>query len=139
MEQIFKVGQEVFDYSFGWGKVYSIDTTTDTLEVEFKDKHNQNFYRNYDCNGSFDYLSKAPILSTTKYTLNNFSQKEQFDANNFIGKWCRFWDNNKISFAITRFEGYESNSDYPYISEGFGQYQNFKILTKEQIKFFGLE
>ena len=86
MEQIFEVGQEVFDYSYGWSKVFSIDTNTNILTVEFKDEDKQNFYKNYDSDGSLNYLAKASILSTTEYTLSNFSQKKQFDTNNFVGK-----------------------------------------------------
>jgi hypothetical protein len=139
MKQIFEVGQEVFDYSYGWGKVLSIDTNTNTLTVEFKDEDKHNFYKNYDSDGCLNYLAKDPILSTTEYTLNNFSQKKQFPMNKSIGKWAKFWDSDKNSFAISRFEGYVPNSDYPYLSEDLGQFENFEILTEEQIKLFGLK
>lgn len=96
MKQIFEVGQEVFDYSYGWGKVLSIDINTNILTVEFKDKDKQKFYKNYDSDGSLNYLAKDPILSTTEYTLKNFSQNKQFNTDSSIGRRHKPSYNNRI-------------------------------------------
>lgn len=71
-ESIFKVGDRVFDFNFGWGVVSSIDTTSEyPIWVTFGN-NNQMF--SYTFNGNVQ-MSLKPSLSFTEYKLNGFSQQ----------------------------------------------------------------
>lgn len=77
MEQIFKVGDRVFDYLYGWGVVlgvskdnYDIDEYG-TVRVMF-DRGNRLSYYNLDGTKNFNVSS---TLSFTEYTLDGFNQE----------------------------------------------------------------
>ena len=76
METIFKVGDKVFDYNFGWGKVISIDDDSFLnypINVDFE---NFNFRIGYTLDGKSNSIFLNPNLSFTEYDLVNggFSQ-----------------------------------------------------------------
>ena len=66
MKTIFKVGDKVFDYNYGWGEVAKFDDFY-FLVVKFKDRN-----VGYEPNGCRP-SSHLPTLSFTEYTLEGFS------------------------------------------------------------------
>jgi hypothetical protein len=70
MKTIFELGDNVFDYQFGWGEI--VEITEDGLfcnEVNFG--HNS---LRYTTDGRL-LLESAPTLSFTEYTIKGFSQE----------------------------------------------------------------
>lgn len=93
-EQIFKLGDRVFDIRYGWGTVINgidIDDIDNLypIRVDFN-----KYIITYTYDGKITDEDKHPILSFTEYTLKGFSQKRPVDYKNHIGKWGKFW--NKI-------------------------------------------
>lgn len=135
-EQIFKVGDKVFDINYGWGKVINyIPSSLYPIGVVFNED-DSSIITQYTKNG---FLSgyKYPTLSFTEYTLQGFSHKRFFDYKNCIGKWGKFWDDRIKEYIISRLEratpeGFKSNTS-------FILYNNFEPLTEEQIKMLNLE
>ena len=73
-KQIFKVGDRVFDYAYGWGKI--IDITEDVwypIEVMFDGEIDNVLYTE---EGKRRLEENAPVLSFTEYTLQGFSQEK---------------------------------------------------------------
>jgi hypothetical protein len=71
MKDIFKEGDRVFAYVFGWGKVIYVDNKDDfPIGVKFDGEDNESF--TYD--GRY-YLGEPQILSFTEYKLEGFSQE----------------------------------------------------------------
>ena len=70
-KQIFKKGDKVFDYLFGWGNVVEVrdDNNRFPLRVQFKKG-----IAGYTFDGRF-YEDSPQTLSFTEYTLNGFSQE----------------------------------------------------------------
>ena len=69
-KQIFKKGDKVFDYLFGWGEVTRIDCDDYPIVVVFI----RNYVRKYTFDGRF-HEDSPQTLSFTEYTLNGFSQE----------------------------------------------------------------
>ena len=70
MKTIFEVGDKVFDYQFGWGKVKGIDNSSlFCVTVDFGDDSLR-----YTTDGRL-LSESAPTLSFTEYTLKGFSQE----------------------------------------------------------------
>ena len=132
-EQIFKVGDRVFDAMCGWGEVKDIDKHL--VFVKFDKDDNTDEY--YD-DGRFCKSDINPRLSFTEYGFDNrFSQKRFFDYKNCIGKWGKFWDDRIKEYIISRLEritpdGFKSNTSIMI-------YNNFEPLTEEQIKILNLK
>jgi len=71
MKNIFKKGDRVFAYVFGWGTVIYVDNKDDfAIGVEFDTQNNESF--TYD---GRHYLEDPQILSFTEYKLEGFSQE----------------------------------------------------------------
>ena len=75
MKTKFKIGQQVFDYLYGWGYVKNINEFNN-LQVSFD---NCNFEVWCDKNGYFidNKVVLKPTLATKEYSLKGFTQKEQ--------------------------------------------------------------
>lgn len=129
MKAIFKVGDKVFDYNYGWGEVAKFDGF-DLLIVKFKDRN-----VGYETNGCRPG-SQLPILSFTEYTLEGFSQERPINYEDYIGKWGKFWrDEGEEYWVIRRLKNFKEGS---FESENSSWYNNFKPLTEEQIKILEL-
>jgi len=71
MSAIFKVGDKVYDISWGWGEVYSIPEFEGyTMLVKFGV-----ILKGYQLDGRNNKSDKVPVLSFTEYTLQGFSQE----------------------------------------------------------------
>lgn len=138
METIFKVGDRVFDYAYGWGKVTGIEGCK-TLKVTFEhiDDFGKDIRLLYNEQGK-EILSKNITLSFTEYTLQGFSQERPVNHEKHVGKWGKFWDDNKERFIIGKLLYYSKDGDDPFESE-FNWFENFEPLTEEQIKVLNLK
>ena len=139
-KQIFKVGDRVFDYAYGWGKVTGIEGCK-ALKVTFEhiDDFGKNIRLLYNEQGK-EILSKNITLSFTEYTLQGFSQERLVNYEEYIGKWGKFWNSgDKVVIDILAeidTEEYGRMVFGPYITNMY--YDNFKPLTEEQIKILEL-
>lgn len=71
-ESIFQVGDKVYDFRFGWGKVVMLSSTDNyPIRVQFVDD-----YSTYTSEGFLNKSDKYPTLSFTKYDFisGGFSQ-----------------------------------------------------------------
>lgn len=140
METIFKVGDRVFDYAYGWGKVTGIEGCK-ALKVTFEhiDDFGKNIRLLYNEQGK-EILSKNITLSFTEYTLQGFSQERLVNYEEYIGKWGKFTDvSNNNDFVVGRLSSFKVSNDETYFATESGDaYNTFEPLTKEQIKVLGL-
>lgn len=73
MKTIFKVGDKVFDYTYGWGEVNRVDLNVESfwpIGVIFESENTEA----YTFDGRY-YSTQAKTLSFTEYTLEGFSQE----------------------------------------------------------------
>ena len=136
-EQIFKVGDRVFDIMYGWGVVEELHQDEERsypLIVRFPGFDTLYYTRDGKSNTSDSH----PILSFTEYGFDNrFSQERPINYEEYIGKWGKFWDDRIKEYIISRLEratpeGFKSNTSIMI-------YNNFEPLTEEQIKMLNLE
>lgn len=122
--QIFKVGDKVYHYAYGWGEVMDIEGGS-SVKVDF--------------NRHLIWLSKTDInlLSFTEYTLPGFSQERPIDWSEHVGKWCKFWDEGHKHFVTDRLEYIKGTGAFFYSREGLVSV-NCEPLNEEQLKAFGL-
>ena len=92
-KQIFKKGDKVFDYLFGWGNVVEVrdDNNRFPLRVQFKKG-----IAGYTFDGRF-YEDSPQTLSFTEYTINGFSQERPVELPE-IGK--RSWLVKTVTIGI---------------------------------------
>ena len=133
-KEIFKVGDEVYDATFGWGTITSINKST-LLPITVKFKRDKIFYT---IDGRTYPSAIRPTLSFTEYGFDDrFSQERPIDYKDYIGKWGKFWNDNPKYFTIGILKGYEQGGHKPFQSVSL-DFQNFQPLTDEQIKVLGL-
>ena len=125
METIFKIGDRVFDIRFGWGIVITENIVIDSFNpmvVQFDDEELRNYYtlRGKDI---------TKLLSFTEYELQGFSQERPVNYEEYVGKWGKFWDDNKERFIIGKLLYYSKDGDDPFESE-FNWFENFEPLTE---------
>lgn len=133
---VFKVGDKVFDIFYGWGEVKDIqEEGTHVVRVDFN-----NYSQNYTRDGKDYHTHLSPILSFTEYDLVNggFSQERQINYNEYIGKYCKFWNKDTNNTVIDRFVGYDDSKE-KFFESTFDYYLNFEPLTEEQLKVLNLK
>ena len=135
MGTIFKVGDRVFDFVNGWGKIiytYNIDVerskSVDLIcAIRFDNGHEEHYTKN----------TALKLLSFTEYGIDErFSQKRPMDYEKCIGKWGKFW-NDKKEYIVSKLERYSSEGFRTTTS--IALYKFFESLTEEQIKILNLE
>ena len=135
-KQTFEKGDRVFDIFYGWG------TVKEVLDTSYHNYPIIVFFDNignvitYASDGSFG-AGMPQMLSFTEYTLQGFSQERPVNYEEYVGKWGKFWDDNKERFIIGKLLYYSKDGDDPFESE-FNWFENFEPLTEEQIKVLGL-
>ena len=142
METIFKVGDRVYDFNFGWGTVVNTERTSlYIVEVKF-DNCIDNV--SYTIDGKFVYRDSLPRLSFTKYDFVNggFGQERPINYEDYIGKWGKFWVNKEKTVAIGKLCDYKPHTICRFKmrthDDEVAFYTNFEPLTEEQIKALGL-
>jgi len=80
-KEIFKVGDKVFHYGFGWGKIDFIDDEPNDypIIVVFNPGKEETFALTFTLDGKFDLTDINPTLSLTEYTLEGFSQERPIE------------------------------------------------------------
>ena len=134
-KQIFKLYDRVFDISFGWGIIKSIrEYGNFIIDVDFG-----NVYMIYTKDGKLSTKSPAPTLSFTEYSINKeFSQERSTDPKKLIGKWGKFWNDNKDIFTIGQLSYYrEFDNEKPYVYND-KYYTFFKPFSEEQVRILNL-
>lgn len=96
-EDVWEVGQKVFDSRNGWGVIKEINSDDFPIVVEFDDDRND---ESYTCDGREYFADKYPILSFTNYITDCFSQdpkdatyaqiEPDFDWG-CLSAWCNDW------------------------------------------------
>ena len=149
MKTTFKVNQKVFDYSYGWGRIVSIEETSDkSNEPVITVRFVEDTYIHYDLEGRHVRLnyniirdrSSNPVLATEEYTLYGFTQEPKEDYSEYIGKWGKFWNydsGNDILISTLYF--YNTGNDYKFITNNDEAYEYFEPLKEEEIKILKLE
>jgi hypothetical protein len=93
INQVFKIGDRVFDIEYGWGKVFEINhLERHSVRVIFDD----NLQRTYLFDGKYPCEGGYPrnVLSFTEYTLQGFSQERPEELPNKGDiVWVRFKEN----------------------------------------------
>lgn len=135
---VFKVGQRVFDYMFGWGRVVRIDKISEDITVSF-DRFLQYFYYTKSGRLYFDEeVSLRTTLSTKKYLLDGISIEEQLRYEDYIGKWGKF-KIDKNAFIISKLDNVKYTDYHIEFKCDFGEFDMFEPLTNEEIKVLKLD
>ena len=113
-ETIFKVGDKVYDYSFGWGIVKSTEGSK-MIQVEFEK----------DTITFIDGL----WLSFTEYTLQGFSQERPIELPK-VGELCLFYDHGwkEEDYQCGLFKEYDKGNTHPYRTTYDDEYQVCKRI-----------
>ena len=138
-KQIFKVGDKVYDYSFGWGVVIEIAICGfHSVKVKFESNANALYFTR---DGRYEPSDGTPRLSFTEYTLQGFSQERPINYEEYVGKWGKFTDiSNNNDFVIGRLSSFKvSNDETHFATENGDAYNTFEPLTEEQIKVLNLK
>lgn len=147
----FEINQKVFDYSYGWGKIVKITTTSDSSEepiIVFI--NNKDIYNFYDLDGRnvclidniIKYRAVNPTLATKEYYLENFTQEPQIDYTKYINSWGKFGFSKDEIEIIGVLKDFRETSEglkyfYPFEDKNI-DYEYFEPLTDEQLKILGL-
>ena len=138
---IFKKGDKVYDYAYGWGEVSKINEVVDYYPLLIEFQHIKLYY-NFKGVSEFGLL---PTLAFYDYTLEGFSQvrpKEELPFNK--GDVCYFRSKDDVVWVTNVFEKLRGCSNKYCFSSGFIYYQMIalenpllfpetKIYTKEDL------
>lgn len=129
-KQIFKQGDRVFVYGFGWGV---IQQQQDNIELSFIT------FETGDEAGKTQAIHSC-LVSFTEYTLDGFSQERLINYEEYIGKWGIFRNRGLKKFIIDKLKSVNPYEDRRFCAETDTTYYfNFKPLTEEQLKAFNLK
>lgn len=133
-KQTFEKGDRVFHYLKGWGEI--VHTYSDNWE-EVDDNYTVCIVK-FESSEELEHFTKylaTKTLSFTEYTLQGFTQEKPVNYEEYIGKWGKFWDNDKNHIILDKLDSYIDNmfEDYSFKSKN-SCYKNFEPLTEEQIK-----
>lgn len=130
---MFKVGDKVFDYQYGWGVVEEIwEDITYPVDVNFERSVNT-----YTSDGR-ELEDNHPSLSFTEYTLEGFSQERPFNPEDCVGKWCILdtTGDDSESIVVDKVVSFDGTN---YVDRDKLFWKNAKLLTEEQLKAFNLK
>lgn len=124
MTSVFKVGDKVFHYGFGWGKIDFIDDETEDypIIVMFKSGSEQTF----TLDGKFEIGDINTTLSFTEYSVSNFSQERPFELPE-IGEKIMV-SNDGSNWHLGAFKSFLTATEFPILVKSLGQYKYFKRL-----------
>lgn len=123
-EEIYRVGDKVFDIRYGWGVIKQID---EGFPYPILVIYSEDIGNSYSLNGRNVDNDKVPTLSFTEYTLNNFSQERlPFDLPD-VGEEIMCSDNDV--WRLCKFEGYDMKEKYPVITNK-GLFKHFKRIRQ---------
>ena len=126
METKFKVGDKVYCYCNGWGKVINTDVDLKNTEypilVFFENKENEEWFTN---DGKINSLDVNPTLSFTEYTLQGFSQERPIELPE-VGEEIMVSDKENL-WVLVEFVSYNKNANHKIVTTK-GNYKYFKRL-----------
>lgn len=137
MDTVFKKGDRVFDYRYGWGKIVHMDFTEFAIGVQFDVRGTQSGLSTYTKDGRWNRIS-SPTLSFTEYTLEGFSQERPEELpNKGDVVWVKdFHDEEwQISFFVRKEGGFyvctRYNPESEYYLQVWDQLTTKKPYTNE--------
>jgi len=122
---MFKVGDKVYNYQYGWGIVK--EELTRYIMVVFDNEKSVSvpFYKD----GKETPRSEHPTLSFTEYTLQGFTQERPIVLPE-VGELCLVRNGDDEGWIAVVFKEYLPSDEYPYKSDrlGYKQLKRIKIL-----------
>ncbi len=120
---MFKVGDKVYNYQYGWGIVK--EELTRYIMVVFDNCKSVSipFYKD----GKETPRSEHPTLSFTEYTLQGFSQERPNELPE-VGELCLVSDEEDRTWILKEFICYKPESTTPYITKGGIPYKLMKRI-----------
>lgn len=96
---IYKIGDRVFDYLFGWGTIISVSEDFENIGhygVQVKFDRKELGIKNFSRDGKFNITSKNPSLSFTEYNFvtGGFSQKRPLNLKKGQLIYVKFFSSN---------------------------------------------
>lgn len=129
-KQIFKTGDRVFVYGFGWGVIQQQQDDIGLSLITFKTGNEA---------GKTQAIHSS-LVSFTEYTLQNFSQERPINYEEYIGKWGMFRDRGFKRFIIDKLKSVNPYEDRRFCAEtNTAYYFSFEPLTEEQLKALNLK
>ena len=123
---MFKVGDRVFNYQYGWGTVD--EHLTKYILVVFDNCKGVSIpFTKY---GKETSRSERPTLSFTEYTLEGFSQERPIELPQ-VGELCLVRAADHHSWSVRKFVSYIPNAEFPYVTEHgvpYAQIKRIKII-----------
>lgn len=113
-KQIFKVGDRVYHYSYGWGEIIELLGIEEDLKIRFKEQ-------TYAFIG-YDYIS------FTEYTLQGFSQERPIELPE-VGELCLVRNEDDEEWILGKFDSCVYDGEYLYRVKYFNV-----ILRQKQMK-----
>lgn len=121
---MFKVGDRVFNYQYGWGTIN--EELTKYILVLFDNCKSVSIPFAKD--GKETSRSERPTLSFTEYTLQGFSQERLIELPE-VGELCLVRDCDGDDWRAVKFRGYEpTKSTMRYITENGFAYKQMKRI-----------
>ncbi len=125
-KEIFKVGDKVYHYKYGWGEVIKEVFECDVLvRYETENLIGDNFQYQV-----VERMLRFELLSFTEYTLQGFSQERPIELPE-VGELCLFRDYNDECWRGVEFKMYDKTKDFPFRDsngDGWRQMKRIKIL-----------
>ncbi len=123
---MFKVGDRVFNYQYGWGTIN--EELTKFILVLFDSCKSVSipFYKD----GKETSRSERPTLSFTEYTLEGFSQERPPVELPEVGDWCLVRDNKQTVWQAGFFKEYRPDNEFPFVTDigNWKQIKRIKII-----------
>ena len=120
---MFKVGDRVFDYQYGWGTIN--EELTKYILVLFDNCKSVSIPFAKD--GKETSRSARPTLSFTEYTLQGFSQERPPIELPEVGDWCLVRDNEQTVWKAGFFKEYRPDNEFPF-STDIGNWKQIKRI-----------
>lgn len=141
-KQIFKVGDRVYDFYYGWGTITAKREDFENTDYIWVVTFENGYIEDYTIEGKYEITDKFRSLSFTEYDFvkGGFSQERQINYHDYIGKWGKFWNGSSKVVIDTLAEikdgKYGRVVFNPRVTSIYCD--NFEPLTEEQLKVLGL-
>lgn len=119
---MFKVGDRVFNYQYGWGTIN--EELTKYILVLFDNCKSVSIPFAKD--GKETSRSERPTLSFTEYTLEGFSQERPIELPE-VGELCLVRDNEQTVWQAGFFKEYRPDNEFPF-STDIGSWKQMKRI-----------